>query len=562
MGERDTLQAGTDAKARRDEAGRRTSADDADARTARADRTDAKGGPFVGLERLAGPYFVKAIVLMALLTLFGCLAPHMPSFDVALVTVAYATASTVGALYFVVTRRMLKQYKLADNGSLAHINRRWPLMAAGLFALSLASGVLFLLNAPKWDAAEWVLTWLAVPLYFATYVFLKQRLEKEYAPRFDKAHAMRWSFVVVGAVLCLTYAGISMLSQAPDYPSLQAAYEATYMPFANAPAAVMCEADKLASLTDGLKDYALAKASGASLLVVFVVRVIVYASVFFGLMSQFGACLLSRREAKGDFQLLPPGGSMQSDGPMLKRYFIVLGAIAIAWMSLFVVADIRVAEVQATEEHTATERLVDELIANATIAIDGEAQEMLERKAVEEDYKQQIADVLAERRQNLKPMMDAFYGTCRDNVDAYLDWSDGPEGWMLRAVGFFNTDPIRDKFFEIVEKNADAGVLEERFREYHERLAPLAEEAKAATGGSLDALLDQASPMQRDLAADKLDLWRPVSERGSAADRETFVDVLLARNGFEGRDERRKKLLEIIDAAQADALAAIDVNEA
>lgn len=524
-----------------------------------ADGGRVPAGLVANLKGQAPPYFAKACALMALLTLFGCLAPQMPPLGVAVVAVAYAAISTIGALYFVVTRRMLRQYKLADGGSLAHINRRWPLVASALFVLSLASGFLFLLNAPKWDAAEWALTWLAVPLYFGVFAFLQWRLAKEFAPRFDKAHAMRWSFAVVGAVLCLAYAGVSMLSQAPDYPSLHAAYEGTYRPFAGAPSAVMSEVDKLASLADGLKDYALAKVNGASLLAVFAVRVVVYASVFFGLMNQFGACLMDGREAKGVFQLLPPGGSLRPKGPVLKRYFLALGGIAVAWLVLFVVADAKVAQVQATEEHTAMERLVDELMANAAIAIDGEAQGLEERKAIEERYTQRLEAVLAERRDELEPMVGAFYDTCRGNVDAYLDWNDGPEGWLLRTVALFNAGPVEDKFFEIVQNGSDAGALEERYRNYHERIAPLAQEAKDATGGALDALLDQASPMQKDLSASELDLWKPLGDAGNSDDRDAFADVLLMRNGFEERDKRREKLLAIIDAAEADTLAAIGV---
>ncbi len=512
------------------------------------------------LRTQAAPYFGKAAVLLALLTLFGCVAPRLSSLDVALVTVAYAAVSTAGALYFVVTRRMLRQYKLADGGSLSHINRRWPLVAGALFALSLASGFLFLLSAPKWDAAEWVLTWLAVPLYFAAYAFMKRRLSREFAPRFDKAHAMRWSFAVVGALLCLVYAAVSMLAAPADFPSLQAAYEATYKPFEHAPAAVMCEADKLASFADGLKDYALAKASGASVAVVFAVRVVVYASVFFGLMSQFGACLLDRSEVMGDFQLLPPAGKTRSAGPLLKRYFAVLGALAIAWSALFLWADAATAEAQTSEEHTAIERAVDELMANATIAIDGEAQEMLERKAAEAGYEQQIAALLAERRDELRPAAEAFYTKCRENVDAYLDWSGGAEAWMLRTVGFFNADPIRDKFFEIVENGADAGALEGRYAEYYDKIAQRAEEAQAETGGALDALLDQASPMQRDLSARELELWAPLEGDGAKAKNDELADVLLMRGGYGERDKAREWILGLIDEAEADALAAIGAS--
>ena len=102
-------------------------------------------------------YFTRAIPLMLILFLLAKAAPNLPTGFLMLVIIVYAFIAMVGSLHFVVMRRMLRQYKLREEGDLSKLNRKWTIYLIGLFVLGLLSGLLFLLEAPGWGYLEWIL---------------------------------------------------------------------------------------------------------------------------------------------------------------------------------------------------------------------------------------------------------------------------------------------------------------------------------------------------------------------------------------------------------------------
>lgn len=250
-------------------------------------------------------YFSRAAAFLAALGITAWLAAYLPSLALAVLMVGYAVFSTIGALHFTVIKRLHKQYKLEEEGNLSRLNRKWVLTLAVLFILSLVSAFVFVLESPKWDALEWVFTICGVPLYFLVFIFTQRHLKKEYAPKFDRAKAMRVSFWVVGVILCLGYAVVSLFVAAPESNiTLQSTLEATPNSFAYSPSALMSDTGKLSSFVDALVAFGMTKASGLSIAVAFICRFVIYAAVFFGLVNLFNFCLLSNDEIRAEFQPL------------------------------------------------------------------------------------------------------------------------------------------------------------------------------------------------------------------------------------------------------------------
>ena len=519
--------------------------------------------------RQAKMYFLKAILLVACLMLVGLAAPYLPSVLIPIILVAFSLLSTCGALYYTVVNRLHKQYKLNAGGQLSHINRRWTWKMVGFLVLFLFSGFFFLLEAPKWDALEWVLTWLAAPVYYVVFLFAEQYLRKEFAPKFYKANAMKWSFWIVGVLLCLVYALLSLLLPSVDYGSLAEAFQQTAKPYAASPSALMCEVDKLTSLGDGIVAFGISQIADVSAPIAFVCRFAIYASVFFGLVNQFGFCLLGKDEIRSEFQLLPareaePEDDKTSDvlssNTIRRPYAIAVSVVLIVAMALYMALEAEAAKAQATQEHTAIEQFVNDQMDALVFLVDGAYEQTKEWSENRDSYAQQIEDLRHERNDALEPMIDEYYGRCEENIDSYLEWYYGiAGGWakFLKPFGNLGGDDAVKTFLERITEGTDGDAIQEAYRGYQERIEQLKSEASLLNlNDPLEQQLqageaDDAGSSDDDQADLTLDLWQPLSGWGSNS---IVKDTLLNTDADVSRDQMKEKLLALIETARSDTM--------
>lgn len=226
-------------------------------------------------------YFKRAIPLMLILFLLAKAAPNLPTGFLMLITIVYAFIAMVGSLHFVVMRRTLRQYKFREEGDLSKLNRKWTIYLIGLFVLGLLSGFLFLLEAPGWGYLEWILFCVAIPLYFIVFIAMLRRLKREYADQFDKTAAMKWAFWITGALLCLGYVLFGGIEAPLEGISMADAFDKAEPTFDESSCALFSALDSLTSFLEGLKIYALHNVSNGYAIVGVIVKVILFASVFF-----------------------------------------------------------------------------------------------------------------------------------------------------------------------------------------------------------------------------------------------------------------------------------------
>lgn len=499
----------------------------------------------------SGLYFIKAVALVLCLMVVAKVAPFLPSVLFPLVFAVYAVLSTIGALYFTVINRLYKQYKLTEEGDLSRLNRKWKWMMAGLLAASLASAFLFVLGSPKWDNYEWLLVWIAIPLYYVVYRAVGCRLEREYAPRFHKAYTMRWSFWIVGIVLCIAYAALSVQLMPVEYAGLSEAFQSTYMPYEHSMSAVMREADKLSSLADGITWYAISQVSMKFFLFAFVCKFVVFASVIFGVLNQLRLCFLNFQEIKSEFQILPAHGEAKSSGPLLRIYIVILVSVLAVATLLFLCVEFEAAKAQATNEYTAVDVFVDEQTENVIFFVEGKLEEAKELVGSKEDYDRQKQELIDQRNEELRPLIEEYYDQCVDNIGSYLDWYGSPFGAIAKHFKSLMRDDAVKTFKERVTDGSSAAEIEDRYNEYRNAVVALDNEMLAATLG------DEAFEPIEASSRKSIDLWAILENPESLA---VIDDYLL--NTEEGTDEKRleEKIKELIEMARETTLSFLEEN--
>ncbi len=419
-------------------------------------------------------YYFKAIGLGLLITVVGTTAPNMSSFDVLVVLVVYSTISLIGMLYYTMAKRAQRQYILERDGQFSRINRKWPVRTGVYFGVFFVSGLVFLLETPKWNPMEWWILWLALIAYYPVFVFIRRRFSKELTPRFSKAAAIRASFYIMGAVLCVVYAGITLAFPPESFDTLKDAFDSTSNRFDSANCALLCDVSWISTFTDGLAAYGLGRLTdNAPIIVVIICEFIVYAFVFFGLVNQLSACLLSVKEIKSEFQLLPANGEKQAEQPILKRYFVVIGVVAAVLIGAFLLADHYVAEARETEEHTWIEVTVTgwrQALINEFDDINKQTEERVQELEEEkQEWEEESNSKDYAHKQAIRRSVDEYYDKCIENIDAYINWFNNPfQGGIVRLGNstFFSQDGQAsiENFKNIVTEGTNAGVIEGLYR--------------------------------------------------------------------------------------------------
>lgn len=479
-------------------------------------------------------YFTRAIPLMLILFLLTKAAPNLPTGFLMLVIIVYAFIAMVGSLHFVVMRRMLRQYKLREEGDLSKLNRKWTLYLIGLFVLGLLSGFLFLLEAPGWGYLEWILFCVAIPLYFIVFIVMLRRLKREYADQFDKTAAMKWAFWVTGALLCLLYVFFSAFEAPLENISMYAAFNEARPVFDESSCALFSALESLTSFLEGLKIYAVRSVPNGYAIVGVIVKVILFASVFFGLASQFCFCLLDKGEKAAEFHKLPLKNE-DAKGPLVKRYFVALIVLVIAFCILFLVANHQIAQLRSTGNVSFIEAQVEKGKQELILIYDAKADE---------------SRTAEEMRDALGPLLDDYYDQCISNVDSYVNDHSPNRNNPLDAINRWLGSPfgsdenkVREEFVEQITANADDSEIVRQYGEYRQQLI-----AQRDSVNELSQEVTGYSITEVGLP-ETLDLWQSLSD-------ENVRKVLM--NGELSSQELKDKIVALIEESHAAALQTIE----
>lgn len=523
-------------------------------------------------------YLAKAVLLAAFLTFAGTCATGLPWFAFPPIFLIYALVATMGALYYVVIRRVHKQDMFSEDGGLSKYNRKWLIWFVAFFVFSLFSAFFFVLGAPRWDGLIWGLIWAAVPLYYLAYRIADRIAKKEFRSQYRKAKAMKWSSGLVLLVLCLAYAALSVQG------SVDAQFDALdllrhpYMPFADAPSAFLSEADKLSALMNNLTNYGLLQIAKTSFFAAFAVKFALALSVFLSVVSQFAFCLLSWQEMKSEFQLLPVRADVdvftedeaqlhtvahRGERPYLLRYFVAIGLFSVASFFAFWLLEDATSKARETDEYTAADAFVKESTDDIVAVLEGAIEEHKEERDINERYQQKFSELIESRKQTLDPLINEYYDQSSLHVDSYLSWSEGVFGGIAGHLGGFGEGRAVENFKAKVADPVDKAKLERAYEDYVDVMTQTMSEywIEINDGGSDSPMgVPSAGDYMEKIAREKgrLDLWKPLDKNPLD---ENTRKALLGTDGDTNEEARKAEVFALIDQARSDAFSTLEEFE-
>lgn len=511
-----------------------------------------------------GSYLVRALPLVAALTIIGKLAPLLPSIVFPFLFLLYALPSAIGSMFNVVVNRLYRQNRYNPAGKLSDCNRKWLLWMAGLFILALASALLFSLKAPGWNDMEWLLIWVAAIAYYWIFRFLQRVCRREFAPKYSKAKALGASMVATTIVLCLVYA---MLSAAPSLNAqIDFADELQRRPmlFADSSCAILSELDKITTFSDFVVQYGLHYIEQSSFLIAFFIQIVLSASIFLGVVSQFNACLLTRFEIESEFKKLPAESDERGNSFVRKRYLAVIIVIWVVASAVFLGAEYEVSKTRASQPYTAIDQLVERTTDSIVIATNYEIDEVLDTmqkneklEAIDQKNKSSLETFIQENEGELNNEIESYYQSCKNNVDAYLDWCSSPQGGFARMVKLFGKDMAVDRFNSQVISSTDSSSIADAYNAYVSGLESLYENYLNEVNECDSEVADRMATADEKFAnvPDTLDLW----PRWNSDAQSTIAEsqLLGAGLGFD-RDSLKATILEYIDTERSAVLYSVN----
>lgn len=450
-------------------------------------------------------FFVKGAALVGALFLLSRTLPSAPPVVVALALALLGLLGASGIAYGWMSLKTLRQVKYMEDGQLSKLNNGRVLCLVVSFVLAVASAAGLLIESPKWDTVQWALLAVAVPLYYIVWRAVCHFVKKEYAPRFRRAEAMKWTPVVVAGVLSVLFLLVLVFLPPVVYESAEEAFFSVNRPFSESPSSVMVEAEYLGSLKDGFIGYGLSELASSFPLGYCAADVALYALIFFGVANLLSACTLGLAQfveivsplAIGKDQRRPNASS--SFGPR-GRYVAVAIALPICLVGAFMVADTETGKVVRSGQLTPVQQFVRNQMELSVYVIDNEyldyhrMQDLLEQAAADSEA------LAREAHETLVPLINTSFDARIANVDSYLDWYYSLPADYER-LGNMVTGTVEsyleDQLREHIEAGIDDSELMETVAQYSERATELERSIEEAASS---------------LELEGLPTWLPVNE--------------------------------------------------
>lgn len=508
-------------------------------------------------------YFcIEALALLALLSFAKDCSPILPAFVLPLVFLVYAVPATIGSMYNVVVNRLHKQDLYNETGKLSHYNRRWFVWFGGFFVAYLVSAVLYVLQAPSWDPKEWFLIWMCVPIYYVVFLIIQRICKREYSAKYYKARAIKWSIIVTTILVTVLYAVVAAQAPTELQIDLHAIIQDRYLPFADSPSALLAEVEKLTTYADCLTQYGLGRLEGVSYPLSFIIRLILGFSVFAGIISQLGFCLLNRHEIESVFRLLPADGG-KSEEPVQAKYIIILVGVWVVLSGFFYGLNVAAEKIRETSEYTFVDKWVDSTSEWVILAAEKDIEDIKEdieivdsARELNERFAQKRDAFISEHKPALIDAVNAYYDSCEANVASYAEWFDSPLIGMERIVPMIGENAMKDEFEKQVIAPVSTTAVNEEYKQYLSGLKDLYEaywNAEEIASIAQQAPVANAEEILSKLP-DEMELWPAWdSEDG----KKLLQEVLLGKG--EGSSEVvSERILDFINKRRASAISNVE----
>lgn len=398
-----------------------------------------------------GWYCVRAFVMVAVLAFARDCSPVLPAWALPFIFLIYAIPATIGSMYGVVTHRLHRQELYNEHGKLSHYNRRWFVWFGGFFTLYLVSALAFVLQAPSWSGEEWLFVWAAPIAFYLVFLAVRFFCKREYDTKYYKAKAIKWSIVIAALILTIFYVVASLQPPVEPHIDLHQILQERNLSYADSPAPFLAELDKLSTYAGCLTEYGVSLISKTSYVISIIVNLVLGFSIFVGVTSQLGACLLNWDEIGGEFRLLPANHSKRE--AVQSKYFVILVAIFIVFYGIFIMLNHIADEIRSTEEYTLVDQWIDDTSDWVILAAEQDIEvikEDIELVSNAHSFNQQFVEerdsFIDEQRPKTIQQLNDYYDACIDRVDAYVDWCNGVPVSIGRIIPIFGENMMSDEF--------------------------------------------------------------------------------------------------------------------
>lgn len=507
-------------------------------------------------------FCVEALVLLALLSFAKDCSPILPAFLLPLVFLIYAVPATIGSMYNIVVNRLHKQDLYNEAGKMSYYNRRWVIWFGGFFVAYLVSAVLFVLQAPSWDSKEWLLIWVSIPIFYLVFLIVQFFCKKEYSVKYYKAQAIKWSIVIAPILVTIIYAVLAAQPPAEQQIDLHAIIQDRYLPFSDSPSAFLGEVEKLTTYSDCITQYSVNKFESVSYPVSLIVKLILGFSVFAGIISQLGFCLLNRHEIESVFRLLPIDGG-KSKEPIQPKYISILVVIWVVLSGVFCGMNIAAEKIRETNQYTFVDEWIDNTSEWVIFAAEQNIEVVKEDKEIvdsSQDFNERFAQkrdiFIAEHEPGLIDAVNAYYDSCEANVDSYVQWYESPLVSAERFVPIIGENAMKDEFEKQVIAPVSSEGLNERYRQFLYGLKDLYEEywnSEEIRGIVQQAPVANAEEIISKLPND-MNLW----PTWDSEDGKRLIQEVLLGKGENSSEEIRERILTYINTKRALAISLVE----
>lgn len=431
-------------------------------------------------------YLAKAVALLGAFFLIGYFAPRMPAFVVAVLWALMTAVSTVGFVYLATVRKTLKQNKYEPGGWNARLtNGRILAILVGFVISAIFTAGLFF-EIPRWNAADWGLMALSIPLYAGVSLAAARILRNEFRPLYRSGGVARASYFATGILLCLLGMLVSWLAPEPGFSSILEAQQAASQAFVGSPSLLMYDLGNLAALSDAITQYGVSLAAQTNGLVYVVMRLVVYASIFFGIANLLSLCYLDVHELRRAFAPLATEDNPNERAPLTRRFVVTAVVLPLCLAGAFMAADHQVVRMEESGEYSAMKNAVRDYLGLTVYAVDGKYYAPATVEQAVSDVRQQADALSQEARETLADNIGKAMKAREDNIDGYLTWYFGlSDDYLRQNAGDDAEAYVAQTFSKELNKNAEDedSALLGKLSEYSSRAVQLQAEAVQKLAG-------------------------------------------------------------------------------
>ena len=422
----------------------------------------------------AVPYFAKAIVVVGLIYLVGKIIEQLPTLLIVVLWALLSSGLSIGFAYHKLIKKTYMQVQFKSTSRLAKLigGRILSLTIGFILAAILVAGLF--LEMPKWDAREWVIVLVAIPLYYAVFQIMGKLVNQEFETEYQTSRAALFAGVVTGVLLCIAFAALHYFFPAPAYANIADALELSRHPLVDSSSVLLQESGKALGLIDVVTKYVAHKMQEISPTAFFVAQIIMYASALFGLANMLSICSLNWSELKKVFYPLVPKSrlaeeeesertNVKTDKTLqerrtkavpVRRFIATACILPIVLVTGFFLAEAQAESAIHTDGYSKIQELARGALSNVVYCIDGKYYDKDRTDEVINQAQIDATKLSSDAKEELTALINDSYAKREENIQSFLDWYYGFfTDYEMIGQYFAGTveDFVTDKFTSAIE---------------------------------------------------------------------------------------------------------------